>query len=269
MRKNFQLMAVSFFATVAALAQTPGVDYEKVLLPTVISQPEAGAFGSLWTTTTTITNAAAVPVSVYPYKVGSGGVEPSPTPLLPANTTIQPKLAVDRPRYRGTFLLVDRRHIDDVFITLRAQDLSRATMTFGTAVPVVRESAFSNGVLSMNDVPVGAVFRSTLRVYSLDSARPTRVRLSIYGVTIDPLDFRTDTRIGSVDLALQDLSTILPENSITTPGFLEVLNVEQIMPSTFTHLRVDVEPLDATTRISAFISVTHNDTQHITIITPR
>jgi len=262
------LFTVLVLVTTAASAQVPGLTYERLLLPTVIGQPEPGQFGSQWVTVAMITNNAAVPVSIYPYAAGNGGVEPNVTPPLSPNTTIQPKLVLDRPGYRGTFLFVDHAHIGDVSITLRARDLSRAVSTYGTAIPVVPVEEFTNSAVCLNDIPVGSDFRATLRVYSLDSSQPATVRVTIYGVVIDPAEPHTDTFVGSVELRLRDLSTSLPANTVTIPGFLEVPDVDQIMPSAFTHLRVDVRPVDSASRIWAFVTVTHNETQHATVIAP-
>lgn len=266
--QNRPLLIVALFVATAVHGQMPGLIYERLLLPTVIGQPELGLFGSQWVTIATLTNTAQVPVSVYPYAIGNGGVEPNFTPPLSPNTTIRPTLVGDRPGYRGTFLFVDRAHISDVSLVLRARDLSRASSTYGTAMPVVPEEEFTNGTVSLNDIPVDTNFRSTLRVYSLDSSRATTVRLTLYGVTIDPVEPHADTSLGTVELRLRDLSTSLPANTVAIPGFLEVVNVDEIMPSSFRQLRIDVQPVDGASRIWAFVTVTHNDTQHVTVIAP-
>jgi hypothetical protein len=262
-------LAVSLLVLPAARAQT--IDYEKLLLPTVVNQPQPGAFGSLWVTKLTITNTSNQPVDAYPY-FEQGGIVCDlcgPAALSP-NTTIAPLVNPDRPGYRGTFFLVDRRFVDQVSITLRAQDLSRESQTWGTAIPVVRENEFTNATRSMNDVPMDSRFRQTLRIYSLDSSQSSIVRVTVYGVTIDPAHpaLKPDTLLGSRDFALKDNVGLLPSNTVTLPGFLEISSIDLIASTTgYDQVRIDVKPLDAS-RIWAFLTVTNNETQHVTVIRP-
>jgi hypothetical protein len=135
---------------------------------------------------------------------------------------------------------------------------------------VVRDNEFTNGTLTMNDVPMDSRFRQTLRVYSLDSSQPSSVRVTLYGGTIDAAHpaIKPDTFLGSSDFALKDNVGLLPVNTVTLPGFLEIGDIDLISSASgYDRVRIDVKPLDAS-RIWAFLTVTNNETQHVTVIRP-
>lgn len=254
-----------------ASAQTPGIDYEKVLLPTVLAQQQPGALGSLWVTRVTVTNSGQQPVDAWPFSVSPFGVDPgSLGGLLPVNTTLEPLTNVDRQGERGTFFFMDRRFVRNVQISLRAQDISRESLAWGTAIPVPREEAFTSGTLTLIDVPTDARFRQTLRVYSLDSSRPSTVRISLFGVTLNTFSTlpQPDVFLGSQDSALTDHRTWLPVYTLAIPGFLEISGVNTIAPTTgYDLVRIDVRPLDGSS-IWAFVTITNDETQHVTVIAP-
>ena len=62
------LIAVGIMITLSGAAQT--VQYERLLLPLVIGQPQPGAYGSLWVTSLTITNPLMTPVPWFSARPG-------------------------------------------------------------------------------------------------------------------------------------------------------------------------------------------------------
>jgi hypothetical protein len=266
-------MIVASVLTVAANAyaqfpgQIPGIDYQKVLLPTVVNQQQPGAFGSLWVTRVIVTNSGIQLVDAFPHDESVGHIEPdfhnSP---LPPNTT----LALGAGGDRGTFFFFDKRFLQNVQISLRAQDLSRQSLTWGTTIPVPKAEEFTSGTVTLNGVPTDARFRQTLRVYSLDSSKPSVVRISLYGITLNTASTlpQHDVFLGSIDRALTDLRGWLPVNTFSIPGFLEISDVNTIAPTTgFDLVRIDVQPIDGST-VWAFTSITNNETQHVTVVAP-
>ena len=198
------------------------------------------------------------------------GVELMSTPL-PANstvevTTLQDDAGVGR---RGIFYFIDRRFIDQVQISLRVQDLSRQSQTWGTALPVVRERQFVNHTVTLNDVRVDTTSRMALRIYSLDPTQPSKVKVSIFGFRAGLLaNTPPDVLLGSGEFDLRRFTPIGPGADNPAPDFFEVSQLESIASvAGYDRVRVDVTPLD-TSRIWAFASITNNETQHVTIIAP-
>jgi hypothetical protein len=251
-----------------------GVEYEKVLLPSVVNLPLPGSFGSRWVTRLTVTNPTDHSIDEY-YALLYGtevhqGVAPMSTPL-PANSTVEVATLEDDAGVgrRGIFYFVDRRFIDQIQISLRVQDLSRQSQTWGTALPVVRERQFVNRTVTLNDVRVDASSRMALRIYSLDTTQPSKVKVSIYGFKAGLLaNTPPDVLLGSREFDLRRFTPVGPGPDNPAPNFFEVSQLESIASvSGYDRVRVDVTPLDAS-RIWAFVSITNNETQHVTIISP-
>jgi len=251
-----------------------GVEYEKVLLPSVVNVPQPGSFGSRWVTRLTVTNPTSHDVDEYYALLYSSevqqGVQPMSTPL-PANSTVEVSTLQDDPGVgrRGIFYFIDRRFIDQIQISLRVQDLSRQSQTWGTAVPVVRERQFVNRAVTLNDVRVDATSRMALRIYSLDATKPSKVRVSLYGFRAGLMaNTPPDVLLGSAEFDLRRFTPIGPGVDNPAPNYFEVPQLEAIAPvAGYDRVRVDVTPLD-TSRIWAFASITNNETQHVTIIAP-
>jgi hypothetical protein len=263
------LMVVGW--TTLLLAQVPGIEYEKLLLPVVIYQPQPGGHGAIWVTDLRITNTTDHEVSAFWHSEGNGGVEPpGANPPLPSNTTVAPFTFADRPGQRGTFFFVDRAFVDRVQVSLRVKDLSRQSQTWGTAIPIAREDDFTDDLVSMNDVRSDDTSRAIVRVYSLDGTKATAVRLSIYGIKASlGADVIPDAFLGSRDFTLSESS----ENSVYKPspfpGFVEISALDTIAEGQgYDRFRVDVQPITEGARIWAFASITNNETQHVTIVAP-
>ncbi|MDP9360066.1 MAG: hypothetical protein M3P29_01305 [Acidobacteriota bacterium] len=156
-------------------------------------------------------------VSIYPYGV-TANCTGCGSPLVKPNFTFWAVAQPDRPGQRGTFLFVDERYADSVQITLRAQDVSRQSQTWGTLIPVVREQHFSNRPFSLPDIPIDSRFRQSIRVYALDGTRPAAVRISVYGLYDIGEPQKADVLLGSRDYPLTLNATVRQ----FAPGFLEI-----------------------------------------------
>lgn len=172
-------------------------------------------------------------LSEFPYQVDPGAVSPEW-------------------RYDGTpgrFIYIPRSE-PQVAMNFRAYDVSRDAHNFGAEIPVVRARELTTAPIKLLGVPTDPRFRNTLRIYA---TAETAVAVSYSdfahhvvlrpGVNLfDPAyaqftDFPTGA--GTIDLTITP-STVVPP----LPGL--------------------VPP-----RVWAFISVTNNDTQAITTITPQ
>ncbi|MHB0969207.1 MAG: hypothetical protein ACYC7A_00045 [Thermoanaerobaculia bacterium] len=155
-----------------------------------------------------------------------------------------------------------------IHFTLRVQDVSRQALTWGTEIPVVRENAFRTGRISLPQVPLDARFRPMLRIYDVDR----------HGGSVAIRFFDDD----GVLLSEESVELIVPvgnqhpdPSGPATPDFYypawaQVSDFVARHPQLADHdrVRIEVEP-PAGVHFWAFISVTNNETQHVTLITPQ
>lgn len=226
----------------ATFAQDPAL-FERVLVPVSVSRVP-GAYGSIWSTELWYRNNSDRPVAVFPLAVSDrvptiGRTERLPVATLPAHTP-------------GQFLYVSRDGADDVQFDLRLFNRSEPHAAWGTKLPVVREAEFAPTV-SLINVPTGAEFRSALRIYALpdDSAAPDAVRVRIY---------TNDERL------LVD--TILAMDGL--PKYAQILSLADAFPAIrdFDRVRIHVEATGGQLKLWAFVGVTSNTTQHVSLVTP-
>ena len=272
-RLKTSLVAISVFvlAVNSLSAQVTGQSYARVLLPIVLKEPLSGDQGSLWTTEFSLTNTAQVGVNVFPYSTNTTCGECSP-PAIPPGSSLRLPVVTDVSPLRGTFLYIDRAHLQDVHLSLRVRDLSRATESWGTSLPIVGEERFVSDTLTIVDIPTGAQFRQTLRIYGLDGSDPTPVQIKLYGrdeSATDPAAARKDVLLGQMNtvLAIDPTQVFLVNKD--RPAFAEIRSLNAIADITgYKRIRIDVAPLATAKRIWAFVSVTANSTQHVTILEP-
>lgn len=245
----------------------PYADWELVLLPVYADagSPRAGAENSSWVTYVTVTNGGTSSASLIHYTFFRGADIPEgspPPPLLP-DASFSPRFLYPmRQDVRGPFLGVDRAHVDDVQITLRARDLSRAVDGWGTTIPVVREKQWFRRTVRLNDIAVDNDTRTTLRVYGFDGSDPLAITIRVYGLLAEPTP-------GSPDELLREINVNLDIGQAGWfPAFAEIHDVASIVPvKNYRRVRIDVSPADGKP-IWAFATVTNNTTQHVTVIAP-
>ena len=133
-------------------------------------------------------------------------------------------------------------------------------------MPVIRETAFRAGRISLTEIPVSPDFRYTIRIYSLDSSIPGSAHVRIYGLHAEQqFALAPDVALGEATLPLA-LPAAPADNR---PGYLEVRDVSAIASITnYTAIRVDIEPVGARLLLWAFATVTSNVTQNVTVLEP-
>jgi hypothetical protein len=220
---------------------------ERVLLP-IFTPPVEGAYGSRFETT---------------FSAFSTSIEPLPVPgLTRFGITLCPTDEVELAPYQeltetavieqngspGRFIYLPRNEADYVSMNLRVQDVSRDELNFGTEIPVVRWSDVPLGPLTLTGVPLDLRFRQALRIYS---TLPVDVLVSVGGV-----QRRVSLRPGRDEFdPAYGVFTEFPQPSS--------------VPLATVLTRVNVQPLDLAVRIWAFVTVTNNETQAITTISPQ
>lgn len=221
---------------------------ERVLLPIVLfgSTTTPGAFGSMWKAEVTLHNASDGDVAIVAPNCNPFVLAPCPPPpvLQGGSTLIEPLYG-----FPGAFVFIPRERVDDIDMSLRIQDVSRQSQTWGTSIPVVRATQFKPAIRLIG-VPTDSRFRLTLRIYGYSQASPVRVRV------FDP----------SSATPLVDVTRDLQGRD---PAYLQLdpLTLSQTAPPAAIRIEVSsaIEPPQP---IWAFVSVTNNETQHVTAIAP-
>jgi hypothetical protein len=251
----FTILALSF--TFSAPLHASDHPYEKLLVPIIVHSPVPGAFGSRFVTRLIVHNDSAQAV-----RVDQGGGHMC---LIPgclnwvAPGTHQPNVwASGLVGGRGAFIWVDSSQMHHLTFQLRVQDLSRQESTWGTELPIVRERDFVDDRLTLVDVPDSENFRQTLRVYDADGIRNAIVMVRFY-------DQASEALLLEVPVQLERIGSYPPDPSqaqvaFWTDDFADLRPAER--------LRIVIEPVTPGIRLWAFVSITHNETQHITTITP-
>ncbi|HZI65823.1 MAG TPA: hypothetical protein VFF17_04590 [Thermoanaerobaculia bacterium] len=256
-----------------AAASLHSQERERILLPIATNLP--GAYGSFWVTRFTVVNGLDRPL-VQNEDAGPFGGCLFPgvceTPPVPSNTAFEPVLysssspQVHRP---GAVIYARRAIADRLHFSLRVQDTSRQAFTWGTEIPVVRERQLRTGKIVLPNVPLDGRFRQSLRVYEVDdtTAACDRVMVRVF-------DQQSGATLGARELELRGLNdgpcnASSPEYVPDFPNYAQIHGIGQLLTgSTPDVVGVEITPVTSF-RFWAFISVTNNETQHVTTITPQ
>ena len=238
----------------------------RYLVP-VVGGPAPGANGSLWTTELTVHNPRAQEIFVFGDRCG--GVISSPpcenNYHIPPATSMRIEL-VPATFSRGAFIyLPDDPNFGPTPMTLRVRDLSKDAQNLGTEVPIVQLRDFAQIVI-VTDVPTDFRYRATLRLYN-SNERPRRVTMRVY-----PLSGTTPIETQTIDLA--GVNILVFDPTPLHPGYAEVDPLTPLVRATAQRVRIEIEdPLRQIVSpppppIWALVSITNNETQQVTMITP-
>ncbi|HVR42295.1 MAG TPA: hypothetical protein VMS56_02520 [Thermoanaerobaculia bacterium] len=169
----------------------------------------------------------------------------------------------------GVFLYVHQGESELLRFNLRTQDVSRQHLTFGTELPVIRDDEVFTTSLNLFPVPTDGGFRQTLRIYDFDANPTSQIRVRIYDTQFGPS--------AAGNLLVEEIVTLAsptpngpdPERP-DRPGFGQRLDLVDLYPvlAGSQYVRIEIEPMTSGLRFWAFVSVTNNETQHVTTITP-
>ena len=266
--RPFILSLLLVGATWTASAQIHEPAYERVLVP-FPPGITTGAFGSQWTGAIAVSNLGTTPVDVQGHGGCNLGILCRPKPI-PPGSTVSIGLIL-RSNVPAAFLEIEPGRIHDLSITMRVFDQSRQHLTWGAAVPVITREDLYAGPFGIGDIPVSPNFRSTLRVFDFDATTPGRVRVRVY--RFDPLT-ANEMNPGPPDPLLVELnpSFATPIEGGGTDGHPGYASIPLwLIPELAgaERVRVVIEPLDSTGEYWAMVSATHNETQHVTVLSPR
>ena len=229
-------------------------DYERVLLPT-FTPPVHGAFGSEFHTDLRISNRGTGKVSFYglqarcPFQVCDE--IPADVPFhVEGGEEIEPDDVV----YRGNpakFIWMKKDPGAAMTMSLRVHDVTRADLNFGTEIPIVKDDEWVNNRIVFVGVPSDPRFRNTLRIYG-------------------QFPFTALVKVGNREAVRVPMS-------LTNTMFEVPYGVFSDFPSDTGPVRVTIDAVDDLLQpiaamdvpMWAMITVTNNETQAISTITPQ
>ncbi|HSN69567.1 MAG TPA: IPT/TIG domain-containing protein, partial [Thermoanaerobaculia bacterium] len=257
-----QIAAPSAFLYYDWAEGPPSEAFERILIPLMFDGE--GAFASRWTTELTVRNHGDAGIDPWNSILRCGAAERC-HPQISAGATLHLTPSSLGIWMHGLLFVVPREQAGDLDFQLRIHDLSRRKESFGTEIPVVREAELPRSPVTLLDVPLDEGFRRMLRIYDVSAIDGARVAMR----------WRLDdgTQVGKDQQLV--LGTLI--RCVTTPCWfpepagLAVPLFDASLPPSITqdHLHVELEPLTPGSRIWAFVTVTNNETQQVTTITPQ
>lgn len=230
--------------------------FERILFP--ILSNTRGQHGSEWRTEAVISNPKPWFVEFY------NDITSIVCVTYPCGERLGPNMTL---RFEGgshpggVALLAPWPEAEQLAFALRVRDVSREAESFGTDIPVVRESQmFVNTDLTFLDVPFDARYRVKLRVYAF-SPFPSNAGAFV-AVRTDPP--------GPVGPGIGPTGVMLTRNCSGNGCYAVPMYGEmdlQLGGAARSDVYLDTEHLPGSP-VWAFITVTNNETQQVTIITP-
>jgi len=212
--------------------------FEPILFP-VFLPPVHGQLGSEFRTFPRVFSVVqASPAVLYGFDSTCYLVDPPIYPFMPYLVDEERMLLTGCSHATGRIFWMRKGTAGSLAAGLRVADISREATSHGTEIPVVRTRDFTTGRIVLLGVPTDPRFRLTLRIYSLAQ-------------TSEPVNVE--------GLGRQVFFT--PGRDLYEPSYAEVSD----LPRTLT--RVVIQSSGAP--VWAFITVTNNDTQQITTISPQ
>lgn len=225
--------------------------FERVLLP-LLTPPVQGQFGSEFRTRLRMAAGTFREVHVFgllfPCENISGCIvfDPHETPyqLFPGESTTRFELSGNP----GRFIYIPKADAPKIYANLRVADVTRGAQNFGTEIPLARPADFKTEI-KLLDVPLVPGYRNTLRIYANE---PTTVTVRFGGET-----HYVTLREGE--------NVFDPAYAVFTDFPTENRNVDV----TISAMEVQVLPIGPPVAFWGFVSVTNNDTQLITTVSPQ
>lgn len=270
MRNVLPLLVTLFLLTPISIRAAGFPLLHRALIPIYMEQPVAGAFGSLWTSELTIHNSSDRGF-IIEWCSASGCIL-----NLFADEDLRPGKTVTRlpkryPKPQGgvpgavVYLLelaTEPADFRAVAYQLRVADISRNALSAGTEIPVVRERDFLTSRTNLLSVPVEPRFRLILRLYEMN-LQTADFAVSVY-------DQATGTLLRTRNVTIASATPQPYRRFVPTYGEIadlaEIASQSPLAPS---RLHISIEPLTPGSAFWGFVSVTNNETQEFTVITPQ
>jgi hypothetical protein len=266
------VLAVQAFTSLSVAAQIGDSAFRYFLVPLMVTGPPEtgadplpGAHGSLWSSRLLAFNEGDKPIELT-----IGGDHCAFICFGPTFWVIHPEQVLsldgvwlDRPAgLNGILFYLRNDQARVVRWNLRVFDVSRADTTWGTEIPVISQNEALTGRAQLLDVPLLDGFRSSVRIYSLQEQGAVTAVVRVYSN-------ETGERLARVPVTL---SPARPLHTATSsfpaePGFAYIPDLRELAGTDETSVRVEIA-FPPGLKFWTFASVTHNETQHVTIVTP-
>jgi len=235
-----------------------------ILVPIYMATPKSGAVGSLWTSEFLIhTGQEAYLNDACSFHFPHFGQYPS---YIDRDVTFRAVLR-DHPTNPGRLLYqFGKPSMGPHSYALSVRDLARQAESWGTEIPVVRANEFRKGTIHLLSVPTDPRFRLALRLYDPHATNRLAVTVRVYDQAAENL-----LRTFSLPLRTPEVNHFPEYNSYPAfPGYAEVNNFVDLagafVPET---VRIEVVASDPNAGYWGFVSITNNETQQVTTITPQ
>lgn len=254
MRTTLIVIVVAIAALITPVATAaPQPPYQQYLIPNVANDVP-GAFGSIWRSELALFNTGAMQHSIVGPFCDPASTTCNSTLVLDPSAGAIPVLV---PQYAGTdgaFLYVSLP-TSDIASEFRVSDLSRQSQTWGTELPLVPTAQFRDHVDLLN-IPTDSRYRLTLRIYSTGVAE----------ARVHTIAFPSQAELAVQDVPLTTPPT-LSQGLNLSPAYAR-MTLPLITTADRIRLKID-QILAGGSPIFAFLTVTNNDTQQVTAITPQ
>ena len=150
-----------------------------------------------------------------------------------------------------------KEDVSGLSFDLRVRDISRSATAAGTEIPVVRDSDLRTTTINLLNIPVDARFRASLRLFEVNMDQAD-FAVRVYDQASNALLIQTTLHT----------ATSAQGNPRFTPGFAELDNLLSTAGSSGA-LRVEIQPETTGAAFWSYVSITNNDSQQITLVTPQ
>lgn len=247
---------------------TPDADdaYEAALVPVHVDGILHGAFGAQWKTDLWLRNSGFTPIEISPwpcFDVVCTAEFPKTTTLAPGHSLRNlPPLTGSADGNPSRLVYVARSDSSNVSFSLRFADISRASLDGGVEMPVIRERELLGATAQLFNVPLGHSFRVLLRLYEMAYTS------SQFMVRVYPQSESDEASVHSFELTAtaSQAGPFRPKAAYVQFDITGLLGEQQAWPET---ARIEVTPLTPGSNFWAFASITNNDTQIVTLVTPQ
>ena len=259
----FSLLLLSLSAAPVVVAEDNPADYTATLVP-LVSHGLRGANGSVWDSELYVFNGSHLPLRMPGFS-DSPVLPIDPSLVIAPHTTelinLYPRDGVD-----GAFLYVPNTMLSTTKMSLRVRDTSQNATSLGDEVPVVRVDQAGHE-LTIFDVPVDPKYRATLRIYGFTPA-PMPVRVTIYPEIGVPALRQFDVTLNGILTAVFDPFPLHPAYIALDPlGDAIRSSIVRRVRIEITNFAPIITPPPA--KIWAFVSLTNNETNQVTMVTPK
>lgn len=268
-------LALALLLLTSTLAAQELSGYEKVLLPVDPFVTVLGASGTEFSTVLDVWGPAP-----FRYYFGGDAIHT----YDPTNPAPEPLRALSGPTNDiGRLLYIEKNAIPDLSLHLQltAQPAGAADYLGRIdSVPVVRERDFRTGAIVFPRIPFPYVYlnddivrepvdllRHLLRIYDVDARGDGAVRIKVYALptggtlvrdVVVPIRGRDGNDPSFPSYAVVDLDALFPH----------CIPFSQHTPCLGTNVRIALSPETPGLRYWAFLSITNNFTQEVTLYTP-